>query len=498
MVKILTDSLIPAFSNIINKSLSTGEVPIGLKTAVITPVLKKPSLDHNILKNFRPVSNLPFVSKLLERVVVKQLTHYMTLNNLHESLQSAYKPFHSTESALLKVHNDIMRAMDQQNITILLLLDLSAAFDTIDHKILLSRMESHLGISGNVLKWFQSYLSERTQKVQIARTFSAEQTLIWGVPQGSVLGPVLFLIYTLPLGDVIRRHGLKLHIYADDTQIYFCFRPVSTLAIMDGIDRIQRCVLEVQEWMAANLLKLNADKTEILILGSRVQLGKFMVNSISIGSIAVPICQKPVRNLGVMFDSMLSMEHQVVQVIKLANYHLRNINRVRDMLTMDAAKQLVHSFVTSRIDYCNGLLAGISAGLVRRIQLVQNTAARVVTRRRKFDHITQELITLHWLPVKLRIDFKVLVFVYKAIHGQAPCYLSDLLQVQQYKYSGLRSASCLNLVVPRTKCVTFGDRAFSVYGPKLWNKLPEHIKQAETIQCFRQKLKTYFFETAYC
>ena len=333
MVKILVDSLTPSFSNIINKSLSIGEVPIGLKTTVITPVLKKPSLDHNILKNFRPVSNLPFVSKLLERVVVKQLTDYMTLNNLHESLQSAYKSFHSTESALLKVHNDIMRAMDQQNITILLLLDLSAAFDTIDHKILLSRMESHLGIGGNVLKWFQSYLSERTQKVQITGKFSTEQTLIWGVPQGSVLGPVLFLIYTLPLGDVIRRHGLELHIYADDTQIYFCFRPVSTFAIMDGIDRIQRCVLEVQEWMAANLLKLNADKTEILILGSRVQLGKFRVNSSS--SIAVPICQKPVRNLEVMFDSMLSMEHQVVQVIKSANYHLRNINRVCDMLTLN-------------------------------------------------------------------------------------------------------------------------------------------------------------------
>ena len=118
-------------------------------------------------------------------------------------------------------------------------------------------MESHLCRGGNVLKWFQSYLSERTQKVQIMGKFSPEQTLIWGVPQGSVLGPVLFLIYTLPLGDVIRRHGLELHIYADDTQIYFCFRPVSMFAIEDGIDRIQRCVLEVQEWMAANLLKLN-------------------------------------------------------------------------------------------------------------------------------------------------------------------------------------------------------------------------------------------------
>ena len=141
----------------------------------------------------------------------------MTYNNLHEYLQSAYKPGHSTETALVKVQNDILTSIDQHGIVILILLDLSAAFDTIDHDVLFSRMESTLGITGPALEWFRSYLGDRTLRVQIDDSFSASQEILWSVPQGSVLGPLLFLIYLLPLGILIRKHGLELHAYADDT-----------------------------------------------------------------------------------------------------------------------------------------------------------------------------------------------------------------------------------------------------------------------------------------
>ena len=232
-----------------------------MKSAVVTPLLKKATLDPEILKNYRPVSNLSFVSKVLERVVAQQLTSYMTDNNLHEYLQSAYKPGHSTETALVKVQNDILTSIDQHGIVILILLDLSAAFDTIDHDVLFSRMESTLGITGPALEWFRSYLGDRTLRVQIDDSFSTSQEILWSVPQGSVLGPLLFLIYLLHLGILIRRHGLELHVYADDTQLYISIIPINQRVVDEGVAKLENCLTDIYTWMSQNKLKLNADKT---------------------------------------------------------------------------------------------------------------------------------------------------------------------------------------------------------------------------------------------
>ena len=165
-------------TNIINSSLRSSQVPKSMKSAIVTPLLKKSTLDPDILKNYRPVSNLSYISKLLERVVAGRLTDYMTENNLHEHLQSAYKPGHSTETALVKVQNDILTSIDQHGVVILVMLDLSAAFDTIDHDILFSRMENTLGITGQALAWFKSYLSGRTLRIKIDKSFSELQDIL--------------------------------------------------------------------------------------------------------------------------------------------------------------------------------------------------------------------------------------------------------------------------------------------------------------------------------
>ena len=192
----------PVLAKAINDSLLSGCVPICLKSAAVTPLIKKLNLDQNDLKNYRPILQLPFISKVLEKIVSAQMLEYMSLNDLHEPLQSAYKPGHSTETAILRVKNDIDHALGNRKGVLLVLLDLSAAFDTVDHSILLRRMTTYLGMSDRVQEWFKSYLSGRTQHVVVSESSSDPISLSVGVPQGSVLGPQLFSIYLLPLGKI--------------------------------------------------------------------------------------------------------------------------------------------------------------------------------------------------------------------------------------------------------------------------------------------------------
>ena len=191
------DLLVTVITNIVNLSLKSSTMSSSLKEAVLYPLLKKSSLDYELYANFRPVSNLRLLTKATEKVVATRLIAYLQNNNLFEPFQSAYKQFHSCETALVRVQNDILRAVDNNCCVVLLLLDLSAAFDTVDNTILLNRMSSKFGIKGQVRNWFQSYLHKKTQFVLINGTRSSVRNIKQGVPQGSVLGPLSFCIYCM-------------------------------------------------------------------------------------------------------------------------------------------------------------------------------------------------------------------------------------------------------------------------------------------------------------
>ena len=210
--------IIPVLTTIVNMSLRTGVMPSHLKRAHVRPIIKKPSLDKDILNNYRPASNLPYLSKTIERVVAARLSAHMSECDLCVPSQSAYKPNHNVETALVCVQNDILRAMDNQHIVIMLLLDLSAAFDTVDHNV--------SGVGQTALKWFKSYMSDRVQAVHINGSTSPARPLTCGVPQGSELGPQLFSIYAAPVSKIIRNNNLLSHFYADDTQIYITVKPI--------------------------------------------------------------------------------------------------------------------------------------------------------------------------------------------------------------------------------------------------------------------------------
>ena len=209
----------------VNLSFNTAIAPTAFKEVFVDPILKKDSLDHEVFQNFRPISNLSFISKATEKVVAVRLNHHLEDASLHDTFQTAYKKGHSTETAPARIHNDILRAIDDGECVILVLLHLSAAFDTVDHDILITRLKHLFGITGKALGWIQSYLSGRTQFVKIGAERSSSRNLFRGVFQCSVLGPILYCMYTSPLKDIVSKHNMNHHFYADDSQIYLSFKP---------------------------------------------------------------------------------------------------------------------------------------------------------------------------------------------------------------------------------------------------------------------------------
>ncbi len=481
LLQAISPTLLPALTHIINTSLLTGIFPTAFKQARVTPLLKKPTLNTSLLENYRPVSLLPFI----RRVVFNQVSLFLSQNNKLDAKQSGFRSGHSTETALLSVTEALRIAKVDSKSSVLILLDLSAAFDTVNHQILLSTLSS-LDITGIPLRWFESYLTGRSFRVAWGGEVSKARQLVTGVPQGSVLELLLFSTYTTSLAPIIQAHGFSYHFYADDTQLYLSFRPDDPTVAA----RISGCLADISAWMKEHHLQLNVAKTELLVFPATPTLQHDF--TIQLGSSTITPSAS-VRNLGVIFDDQLTFKEHIAKTARSCRFALYNIRKIRSFLTEHAAQLLVQALVISRLDYCNALLAGLPLNTIKPLQMIQNAAARLVFNESKRAHVTPLFVSLHWLPVAARIQFKTLMLAYRTTTGSAPTYFHSLLQIYTPSRS-LRSASERRLVVPSQRGSKSLSRTFSFTIPGWWNDLPIPIRNAGSLSNFKQQLKTHLFQ----
>lgn len=482
-IKILKDclnSIVHPITSIINSSFLTGSFPSQWKQSEIIPIPKND--DYEEAENNRPISLLPVLSKVCERAVHNQFTSHLIQTDRFPTNQSGNRKQHSTETLGLSISDYILDAMDKKRVTAMVLLDFSKAFDSISHPLLLSKLKN-FGVSPNVLQWFASYLSQRKQQVRIGKTLSTTRIVTHGVPQGSILGPLLFNLYIHDLHPVCT--GSEIDSFVDDTKLYMTLK-VADLA--DGLNCLTNDLNRVASWCCFNQLLINPGKTQFILFGTRqlLQQKPADLQLSFLGKVLRP--SKCVKDLGIKLDEHLSFDDHTSKVVSSCNLALKQISRVKHLFDQKTLVFIIQSLVFSKLFYCSTVWSNTSNKNITRLQRVQNYAARIVTKTRKFDHITPVLKQLKWIPVSDVLYLREAVMTYKCINNIGPNYLCSKVmscQLKKRPYS-LRNEGYLRPPKFRT---TTGQRAFIYRACKIWNSIEESLKQCPNVSLFKYKLK---------
>ena len=389
--------------------------------------------------------------------------------------------------------SDLLSDLDNGRLCLLSLLDLSAAFDSVDHATLISRLHVSFGVSCCVLQWFRSFLSDRFISVHCGSDASPFSPIECGVPQGSVLGPLLFILYTTDVFKIVSSYDLNSHMYADDVQIYGSCSPVKSSELSH---RISFCLDELIDWFNSNSLLLNSDKSEFMWCSSRKRRHVVPSDPIRVGSSFVTP-SSCVRCLGVCLDSELSFTVHVSKTVSACFSRLRQVRSLRRSLPQYLLCTLITSLVITRLEYCISVLNGIPTQQINRLQSILNSSARLVYGSSRFSSVTPLLQKLGWLPVRERIHFRLAVLVLSCRLHKAPGYLiSQVPDVGSVSNRpGLRSASASRVAVPFTRRTTLGGRTFSAAASRAWNLIPSSLRDMCDLPTFKRQLKAFLLRS---
>ena len=480
LLKMAGNIIAPSLTQIFIKSINTGIFPTEWKLARVTPIVKKDKRDDP--NNYRPISVIPTVAKIFEKIIYDQLCDYLNDNSLLTHCQSGFRSLHSTLTALIEATNSWSVNIDNGLVNGVIFIDLKKAFDTIDHTILIRKLRIY-GVDSSSLKWFESYLCGRNQKCSTNGHLSNTAPVTGGVPQGSNLGPLLFLVYINDLPNCLTLASPR--IFADDTNITFA---ASTMTDLENAVNLE--LRNLQRWLITNRLSLNIAKTEFMVIGSNQRIHTLSNNQIDIEIDGKSIKKvKEAKSLGLLIDEDLSWAKHIEEISKKISSAIGALKRMKPFISESTALQIYQALILPHFDYCSPVWDELSVTLSDKLQKVQNRAARVITRSSYDTSASILLNRLNWHNLSTRRKKLKATLRFKIIKGLSPEYLQDLFSIRSTKYNLRDSEIKLNLPKPRTN---YCKRALGYSGALLWNSLPVHLRKSDSLRYFKRELDKFY------
>lgn len=467
---------------VINCAIETGCYP-EWKSNMIIPVPKITNPTEP--QHYRPINILPYYEKIVEKVMYNQMIKYVNDNNLLYEKQSGFRSKHSCETALQGLFSDWREQLDTGNFIITIMLDFKRAFETIDRSILLTKLKK-FGFSESAHKLLSTYLCNRRQFTKINNEKSDEIVNDFGVPQGSILGPLLFIIYINDMHEVAS--NVSINLFADDTLVYF-----SGTNVKDVVNKLNNDLLKITEWLKCNKLKLNADKTKAMVIAKSSIVRNRVINELNVHGICIENDNIEFVNefkyLGVMLDQYLNFDKHVNYIAKKVGKKIGVLSRLSAFISPVTCAHLYKSLIAPHFEYCSTIMWQMDKKNIAILQKLQNKAMRVIIKCHWRTHVVDMLHALNWMSITQRIYFNAMIFIFKMQSNLLPPYLcTKLIRKVDIHNHNLRNKN--DFAICKQNSTTM-SRSIYQSGLTAFNSLPLSIKNAPSLQCFKNQINNY-------